>query len=521
MALAASLDDLIKTANTSKDHPTIFEAIKNIYKAVATLLENKEVRVDYDKAARHRVNAHKQNQLDAYIKTLLQLLGHTEAGLQIPALKILMNLVKQEGSEQHLFRNSLYPKVVNGLVNNPNINTALMSTLKDKYFIFYDVLYYTLLNLSIITSERAKKSENSAEPTRDNFVSNVFELLQATRIPSADAQLDSFFVYQPSLHQVQEDVEEAPSKRRKGKDGDPKKQKQQKEKLGGVVDPAAHRKLWSACWINLAKLRLPKQVHKLMLLYLPDKVLPVLRNPRMLLDFFITSYDAGGVYSLLALNGVYTMMARFNLDYPDFYKKFYVLFTPTIFQMKYRARFFRMALLFLSSSYLPSSLVAAFIKKLCRLALTAPVDGCMSALALVYNLLARHPVCIELIHRTPKDQPTNRILLLTAQLNEGEGKGEDPFVMDEPDPEKSNALQSSLWELQALKNHCVPSVSKLAKIFDQEEISKIACDLEDFVDQNYESLFTVEIKRRAKKIPLEFRFEPEVMQDPLGCWSFK
>ena len=43
--------------------------------------------------------------------------------------------------------------------------------------------------------------------------------------------------------------------------------------------------------------------------------------------------------------------------------------------------------------------MAAFIKRLCRLCLTAPVDAVTVVLPLVYNLVLRHEACIVLLHR--------------------------------------------------------------------------------------------------------------------------
>lgn len=37
-------------------------------------------------------------------------------------------------------------------------------------------------------------------------------------------------------------------------------------------------------------------------------------------------------------------------EYPDFYRKLYGLLDPSVFHVKYRARFFHLADLFLSSS---------------------------------------------------------------------------------------------------------------------------------------------------------------------------
>jgi hypothetical protein len=39
-----------------------------------------------------------------------------------------------------------------------------------------------------------------------------------------------------------------------------------------------------------------------------------------------------------------------------------------------------------------------------------------------------------------------------------EGTGVDPYDANEEDPAKSKAVESSLWELQALRNHYCPQV---------------------------------------------------------------
>ena len=48
---------------------------------------------------------------------------------------------------------------------------------------------------------------------------------------------------------------------------------------------------------------------------------------------------------------------------------------------------------------LPAYLVAAFVKRLAQLALLAPPQAALTNLALIYNLLLRHPACVLLIHR--------------------------------------------------------------------------------------------------------------------------
>ena len=90
---------------------------------------------------------------------------------------------------------------------------------------------------------------------------------------------------------------------------------------------------------------------------------------------------------------------RYNLEYPHFYKKLYSLLTDaTIFVAKYRARFFFLVDLFLTSTHIPAYLVCAFVKRLSRLALVAPPTGIIIILSLIRNLLLKHPNAQILVH---------------------------------------------------------------------------------------------------------------------------
>ena len=75
------------------------------------------------------------------------------------------------------------------------------------------------------------------------------------------------------------------------------------------------------------------------LIILHERVMPHLTKPLLLTDFLMESYDVGGSISLLALNGVFHLIHKYNLEYPDFYKKLYALFTPDVLHVKYRARY--------------------------------------------------------------------------------------------------------------------------------------------------------------------------------------
>ncbi|KAI8062545.1 hypothetical protein BC940DRAFT_244156, partial [Gongronella butleri] len=61
--------------------------------------------------------------------------------------------------------------------------------------------------------------------------------------------------------------------------------------------------------------------------------------------------------------------------------------------------FFFFFFFFFLPRYLPANLIAAFIKRLARLSLTAPPAACVIIIPEIYNLLKRHPTCMQLIHR--------------------------------------------------------------------------------------------------------------------------
>ncbi|EEB86934.1 hypothetical protein MPER_15939, partial [Moniliophthora perniciosa FA553] len=53
----------------------------------------------------------------------------------------------------------------------------------------------------------------------------------------------------------------------------------------------------------------------------------------------------------------------------------------------------------LSSTHLPATLLASFVKRLARLSLTAPPAAIVMVLPFTYNILKRHPVLMPMIHR--------------------------------------------------------------------------------------------------------------------------
>ena len=78
--------------------------------------------------------------------------------------------------------------------------------------------------------------------------------------------------------------------------------------------------------------------------------------------------------------------------------------------------------------------------------------GALVCLAFVHNLLRRHPACNVLL---------NRPRLSSSAANGTVSEHADVFLGEEGDPVKSRAIESSLWEVESLRNHFCPQVGTL------------------------------------------------------------
>lgn len=146
------------------------------------------------------------------------------------------------------------------------------------------------------------------------------------------------------------------------------------------------------------------------------------------------------------------------------------MFEPEIFHTKYKARLYCLADIFLSSSHIPEMLVAAFIKRLARLTLVVPPQDIIIILQFIGNLIKRHPGLKRLMNNTIGID----VNLINAC---------DPYIMEESDPYKSNAMESSLWEILTLQNHLIPSVAETAK-FILNPKTNITWDLGKYIELN-------------------------------------
>ncbi|DBA01155.1 TPA: hypothetical protein N0F65_002290 [Lagenidium giganteum] len=476
-----------------------------------------------------------------FVKEMIDWLASKDENQQVAALRTLMVLVAREGemktgkNAQPAFGNETFARVIQQVMQLPQIKGQLASVLKGEYVGAYvDVQYYMLKNLTqIIESE---EQPAAGEPDEFRVSANALRLLEMVNMPGSSKEITSFLVEvkDPTGNLNEEelvsddsddsddddDESPAPAVGQKRKAAETAKS----EKKRGLYNIKQHQYVFSTAWVAVLRLRLPVDEYKKILEKMPDEIMPHLLNPLLLSDFLTDSYNIGGVTSLLALNSLFILIQEFNFDSPDFYNKLYQLLNdPTLISAKQRNRFFELIELFLSSKHLPAYMIAAFAKRFSRLCLVAEPGAIMFMIPMVYNLILRHKECLQLIHRTgafsvaEKAKQRREELACANEVDAAAKKlvtetttivlkdGHDPYLSEEKDPAQCQALQSSLWELVSMKHHYNAEVAGKAKMFEEKKRHQFL-ELDDCYDISYKSIFDKQLKRKEKgKLPLAFQ----------------
>lgn len=71
--------------------------------------------------------------------------------------------------------------------------------------------------------------------------------------------------------------------------------------------------------------------------------------------------------------------------------------------------------------------------------------------------------------------------------------------MDECDPYKSNANQSSLWELHTLKQHVLPNIATIAKTIISQPMPSMEWDLSNFLELNENDVSLIKLRGNFEK----------------------
>jgi len=415
------------------------------------------------------------------LKRLCILLHHKKLAVASLALSTLMSMIKtswlsedksaEEIKDWSQSEKDSFNTVVLSLCSNKHQDKNAFSKFQE-YLLYVDVKYYFLKHLSKIISVAMNGGK-----VNSIFVENVISALEL--VSMEDVKMQEHDNWNTFLCKKLDSGESYFN-----------------------FDLKDMKKYFSNCWILILKSKINTEQYKRVLTIIHDKVLPYLSQPLMMTDFLLSSYNVGGSISLLALSGVFTLISKHNLEYPDFYTKLYQLFTPELLHVKYMARFFHLADIFLSSTHLPAYVVAAFCKKLARLSLTAPSTSIPMAIRFIHNMIFRHPALVKLI-----DNPESDML-------------SDPFDNNETDPLKCNAIKSSLWEVQSLQTHVLPQVSSVAKDLVEKGLREKELDVSAVLETSWQEMFERETKKKVfTNVPINWEQPSGLKMAKDDVWS--
>nr|VDD35458.1 unnamed protein product [Brassica oleracea] len=455
-----------------------------------------------------------RSKFDEFVKLLLDVLvsQQSEDTLRDIVLGTLMEFVKLLNAGR--FHSSIFHRILNAIIHSAVDIDVFLDMLTSKYFnMLFDNLFVlhvfimekfvkTLEASSVVSADRTviehSETENESKDSLEFSIRKIYQVL--SRIPPPQKQAEK------SDHEMWS-VSDESSSSEKPKD----KKKKNKDQDSSLLSPttiAKRMKLkFTKAWISFLRLPLPLDVYKEVLASIHQTVIPHLSNPAMLCDFLKKSYDIGGVVSVMALSSLFILMTEHGLEYPNFYEKLYALLVPSVFVAKHRARFLQLLDACLRSSLLPAYLAASFAKKLSRLSLSVPPSGSLVITALIYN----QPSCASGI-AFETVETANEANSEADEPNECRPKtnknlGIDYFNNQESDLKKTGAMRSSLWEIDTLRHHYCPPVSRCVSSLENDltvRAKTTEMKIEDFSSGSYATIFGDEIRRRVKQVPLAF-----------------
>ncbi|KAL5562325.1 hypothetical protein UlMin_032072 [Ulmus minor] len=486
-----------------------------------------------------------RSKFDEFVKLLIDVLISTQFDetLKEVVLDTIMEFVKLGNGGK--FHSAIYHKLLHNIVHSTSPVEFLLDLLVSKYFKYIDIRYFTYISVEKISRTLGEKgvSDNKNLGVDGNNESDSKESVEhihnihyiLSHIPPLEGSVDK------TDHEMwSESGENEDSSGKHKVEEKQKKTEQHNSKILSTANIVKRMKQkFSKAWITFLKLSLPLDVYKEVLANLHQVVIPYFSNPVILCDFLTRSYDIGGVISVMALSSLFILMTQHGLEYPNFYEKLYALLVPSIFMAKHRSKFFQLLDSCLKSPLLPAYLAAAFAKKLSRLSISIPPSGALVTTALIHNLLRRHPSINCLVHREVGDESVkddSEAGKMTADSVDGtitggnqlvRKRGIDYFNNEESDPKKSSAMRSSLWEIDTLRHHYCPPVSRFVLSLENDltvRAKTTEMSIKDFSSGSYATIFGDEIRRRVKQVPLAFyKATPTSLfsESEFAGWTFK
>ncbi|KAJ4461907.1 putative nucleolar complex protein 4 [Paratrimastix pyriformis] len=464
-------------------------------------------------------------ELKREVDTLLANVQQPNETLQTRSLEKIMVLSKRP--DQKNLRLKLITRTVWYLIDNPHYTAGLLKVFASTFLVYDDVQLYTLKAVQQMirahqpgNTARGMLSRDDMPPatvSMESFCRNMVALLLQVR----SIERPERFFYEDEQPQGDVDLDEAaqPAVGQKH----PRSAKDKK------LQPQTYGKEFGHAWREFLLLPLPRDVVKAALQHMELNVLPAVQTPLMFAEFLTgaaQSVTTPPFYTQLYVPPYLQCPSPPLLppgclsvcsDYPPFYTQLYALLTAETLRSRYLPRFFYLLDIFLSSRSraLPAYMVAAFAKRLGRLAMTSSVPATLTCLAVIRNLCLRHPAVRPLIQKPQTGPAAPGSSAPLADVHPAATGGPvdekavpgtsryDGFLPDEPDLAKCNALQSSLWEVAHLRSHHYAAVAQMARVF-EEPLTPDEWDVTHFARLATKDLFGREVTRplQAGSAPL-------------------
>lgn len=171
--------------------------------------------------------------------------------------------------------------------------------------------------------KKIKLSGNEEKPENLSLMaSNVLSILEnINTMPTEVSEIDEFWTVNPGQYESKNEKVKTEDEELLGDEGllsdteEPEEDvtNKQKKKTHPLLQLGVHRRGFSECWLKLLKLPLTEEMYRKVLLILHKRILPHMSEPKLLMDFLTDSYNIGGAVSLLALNGLFTLITEHNL----------------------------------------------------------------------------------------------------------------------------------------------------------------------------------------------------------------
>lgn len=187
------------------------------------------------------------------------------------------------------------------------------------------------INKSITNKKIKLSAEEEGREDLRLVARNVFSILESIRtMPTESSEIDEFWTANPNKYDPKpektktddllgdegllsdSDADEEPEQKIDTSNMT-KQQKKAIKRKHPLLQLRIHKRGFSDCWINLLKLPLTEEMYKKILLILHKRILPHMFEPKLLMDFLTDSFNVGGAVSLLALNGLFTLITEHGL----------------------------------------------------------------------------------------------------------------------------------------------------------------------------------------------------------------